>query len=127
MEETKKISKKFSSDQKSEIFDKSSFRIVFGDSPIVKVIDFFLDNREFDYSLTDIAKNSDIGWSTLHGFWDNVVKLGIVVKTRKIGRAELYKLNLSSPLVKKLIDLDIDISKKLMNEEINKQKLKATV
>ncbi|MBI3026493.1 hypothetical protein HYY70_00115 [Candidatus Woesearchaeota archaeon] len=78
---------------------KSSFRLVFGHSPIVKVIDFFLDNREFDYSLTDIAKNSDIGWSTLHGFWKDFVKLGIVAKTRRIGRAELYKLNISSPLV----------------------------
>ena len=107
--------------------EKSSFRVVFGDSPIVKVIDSFLDNREFDYSLTDIAKNADVGWSTLHGFWNNIVNLGIVVKTRKIGRAELYKLNLNSPLVKKLIDLDNDISKKLMNEEINKQKLKVTV
>ena len=107
--------------------EKSSFRVVFGDSPIVKVIDSFLDNREFDYSLTDIAQNADVGWSTLHGFWNNIVKLGIVVKTRKIGRAELYKLNLNSPLVKKLIDLDNDISKKLMNEEINKQKLKVTV
>ena len=127
MDETKKISKKFSSDQKSEIFEKSSFRVVFGDSPIVKVIDFFLDNREFDYSLTDIAKNADIGWSTLHQFWNNIVKLGMVTKPRKIGRAELYKLNLNSPLVKKLIDLDMGISKKLMNEEINKQKLKVTV
>ncbi|MEK6953189.1 MAG: hypothetical protein AABX29_09320 [Nanoarchaeota archaeon] len=106
--------------------EKSSFRMVFGDSPIVKVIDFFLENREFDYSLTDIAKNSDIGWSTLHQFWNNIVKLGIVIKTRRIGRAELYKLNLNSPLVKKLIELDLDISKKMIEEEINKQKIKIT-
>ena len=104
--------------------EKSSFRMVFGDSPIVKVIDFFLDNREFDYSLTDIAKNSDIGWTTLHQFWNNIVKLGIVTKTRKIGRAELYKLNSNSPLVKKLIELDMDVSKKLMSEELSKRKLK---
>lgn len=104
--------------------NKSSFRLVFGDSPIVKVIDFFLDNREFDYSLTDIAKNSDIGWSTLHGFWKDLVKLGVVAPTRRIGRAELYKLNLSNPIVKKLIDLDKDISKKMIDEEINKQKIK---
>mgnify|MGYP001597795838 CR=1 FL=1 len=103
--------------------DKTSFRLVFGDSPIVKVIDFFLDNREFDYSLTDIAKNADIGWSTLHGFWKDIVKLGIVTKTRRIGRAELYKLNIDSPLVKKLIELDVSISKKLMYEEIEKQKV----
>jgi hypothetical protein len=106
---------------------KSSFRIVFGQSPIVKVIDFFLDNREFDYSLTDIAKNSDIGWSTLHGFWKDLVKLEIVTKTRRIGRAELYRLNSSNPIVKKLVELDNDISKKLMNEEINRQKLKVVV
>ena len=105
--------------------EKSSFRIVFGNSPLVKVIDFFLDNREFDYSLTDIAKNADIGWSTLHGFWNNVVMLGIVKKTRKIGRAELYMLNLDSTLVKKLIELDMDISKKMANKEIHNQKLTA--
>lgn len=105
---------------------KSSFRLVFGDSPIVKVINFFIDNREFDYSLTDIAKNSDIGWSTLHGFWKELVTLGIVTRTRRIGRAELYKLNMNSPLVKKLIDLDMDISKKMMQEELNRQKLKIT-
>ena len=99
--------------------EKTSFRMVFGDSPIVKVIDFFIDNREFDYSLTDIAKNADIGWSTIHQFWTDLVKLGIVVKTRRIGRAELYKLNLSSPLVKKLIDLDMSISKKLISKELD--------
>ncbi len=104
--------------------EKSSFRLVFGNAPIVKVIDFFLDNREFDYSLTDIAKNSDVGWSTLHGFWNGLVKLGIVRKTRRIGRAELYKLDADNPLVKKLIDLDASISKKLMEQGIEKQKLK---
>lgn len=103
---------------------KSSFRLVFGDSPIVKVIDFFLDNREFDYRLTDIAKNADIGWSTLHLFWKNLVAMEVVVKTRRIGRAELYKLNQNSSLVKKLIDLDRIISKKFIDQELSKQKLK---
>ena len=51
-------------------------------------------------------------------------KLGIVTKTRRIGRAELYKLNLASPLVKKLTDLDMSISKKLVNQELMKQRIK---
>ena len=102
----------------------SSFRLVFGDSPIVKVIDFFLDNREFDYSLTDIAKNADIGWSTIHQFWNKIVHLGIVTKTRRIGRADLYKLNMRSPLVQKLISLDASISKKMMEEETAKQRVR---
>ena len=106
--------------------EKTSFRLVFGDSPVAKVLDFLIDNQEFDYSLTDIAKGAEIAWSTLHEFWQDIVKLGVVRKTRKIGRAELYKLNLKSPVVKKLIDLDNDISKKLIQEELNRQKLKVT-
>ena len=106
--------------------EKSSFRLVFGGTPVVKVIDFFLDNREFDYSLTDIAKNADIGWSTLHKFWSDLVKLGMVVKTRRIGRAELYRLNMESPMVKKLIELDLNISKKMLETELDKRKVKVT-
>lgn len=106
--------------------EKSSFRLVFGGTPVVKVIDFFLDNREFDYSLTDIAKNSDIGWSTLHKFWNDLVKLGMVVKTRRIGRAELYRLNMESQMVKKLIELDLNISRKMLETELDKRKVKVT-
>lgn len=104
--------------------EKSSFRLVFGNTPVVKVIDFFLDNREFDYSLTDIAKNADIGWSTLHKFWNDLVKLGMVVKTRRIGRAELYRLNMESQTVKKLIELDLNISKKMLDVELGRRKVK---
>lgn len=88
------------------------------------MIDFFLDNREFDYSLTDIAKNSDIGWSTLHQFWKNLVAMEVVVKTRRIGRAELYKLNLNGPLVKRLVEIDNIVSRKFIDNELKKQKLK---
>ena len=107
--------------------ETSSFRLVFGNSPIIKVIDFFLDNREFDYSLTDIAKHADIGWSTLHGFWKDIVALGIVTKTRRIGRAELYKLNMKNGIVIKLIELDKDISRKMIEEDMGKKKIKVAV
>jgi len=106
---------------------KSTFKLVFGESPMIKVLDFFLDNREFDYSLTDITKNSDIGWSTLHGFWNDIVKLGIVIETRRIGRAKLYKLNRKSALVKKLVELDNAISKRMMEQELETQKLNVKV
>lgn len=86
----------------------------------MKVIDFFIDNQEFDYSLTDIANNAGIAWSTLHEFWPDFVKVGLVVRTRKIGRAELYKLNVANPLVKKLIEIDMLASKQLVEEQAQK-------
>jgi hypothetical protein len=105
--------------------EKTSFRLVFGDSPTSKVLDFLIDNQEFDYSLTDIAKGAEIAWSTLHEFWPDLVRLGVVKKTRKIGRAELYKLNQENPLVKKLIEMDMLVSKQLIQLEIEKQKIVA--
>jgi len=103
--------------------EKTSFILVFGESPVVKVIDFLIDNQEFDYSLTDIAKNAEVGWTTLHQFWSRLVKLGVVKKTRKIGRAELYKLNIENALVKKLLEIDMLVSKEYLHKELGKQKL----
>ena len=105
--------------------EKTSFRLVFGDSPTSKVLDFLIDNQEFDYSLTDIAKGAEIAWSTLHELWPDMVRLGVVTKTRKIGRAELYKLNKENPLVKKLIEIDLLVSKQLIEIEVEKQKIVA--
>ena len=97
--------------------EKSSFVLVFGESPVIKALDFLLDNQEFDYSLTDIAKGAQIGWTTIHQFWKDLVKLSVVKKTRNIGRAELYKLNLENPVVQKLKEIDIFVSAELLKKQ----------
>ncbi len=79
------------------------FRRALGDSPVIRVLDFLIEGRGLDYSLSDIAENANIGWTTLHRIWDNLLKLKIVKPTREIGRAKLFKLNEASPAVKELI------------------------
>ena len=81
------------------------FREALGDSPVIRVLDFLIEGRGLDYSLTDIAENANIGWTTLHRIWDNLLRLNIVVPTREIGRAKLFKLNEENPAVEKLIKL----------------------
>ena len=81
------------------------FREALGDSPVIRVLDFLIEGRGLDYSLSDITENSNIGWTTLHRIWEKLVQLNIVVPTREIGRAKLFKLNEENPAVKKLINL----------------------
>jgi len=81
------------------------FRQALGDSPVIRVLDFLIEGRGLDYSLSDIAENANIGWTTLHRIWDNLLRLKIVKPTRQIGRAKLFKLNEDNPAVKKLIKL----------------------
>jgi len=81
------------------------FREALGNSPVIRVLDFLIEGRGLDYSLTDIAENANIGWTTLHRIWDKLIQLNIVVPTREIGRAKLFKLNEENPAVEKLIKL----------------------
>ena len=67
------------------------FRAALGDSPVIRVLDFLIEGRGLDYSLTDITENANIGWTTLHRIWDRLLRLKIVVPTREIGRAKLFK------------------------------------
>lgn len=76
-----------------------------GDTLVIRVLDFLIEGRGIDYSLTDIADNAGIGWTTLHRIWGKLEQLQIVRQTRTIGRAKLYQLNASNPSVKELIRL----------------------
>lgn len=95
-----------------------------GDSPIVRVLDYLLTERDLDFSITDIAKNSEIGRATLYRIWDDLIKNEIIVPTRIIGRAKLYKLNKSNIKVKKLIELDDILIMGELKRHSEKQKVK---
>jgi len=91
--------------------DESSLFIkFFGDYPLVRVLDFLMENQLFDYSLREIAEHSGVGFSTLNLFWVRLARFGIVVETRKVGKATMYGLNIDAPLVKRLIDFDMKLA-----------------
>jgi hypothetical protein len=79
-------------------------------SPLLKVLDYLMDNKIFDYSKTDIARGAGISRATLFSIWPKLEAFCLVMPTREIGRAKMYKLNMDSPIVKKLIELDNAIS-----------------
>jgi len=90
--------------------EPSSFVMVMGNTPFVRVVDFLLENRPFDYSKTEIAKNAEVGWSTLYGVWKILERAGMVKQTRTVGKSKMHKLNEENPIVRKLIELDADIT-----------------
>ena len=85
---------------------------LFGKTPELKVIDFLLDNNIFDYTKTEIAKGAGITRPTLYRFWNKLEKAGLVVKTRKINRTQLYKINLESPIIKRIMEIEMKVSLK---------------
>jgi len=93
------------------MYQKSTFIEVFGNNPVMKVLDFLITFQAYDYPLTEIAKNAGVSYSTLQSFWNNLERNKIVIKTRRVGKSDLFKLNTSNPAVKQLIKLDWNLIK----------------
>ena len=79
-------------------------------SPMLKVLDFLMDNESFDYSKTDIAEGSGLSRTTLFKVWPRLEALELITATRIVGQAKMYRLNKQNPIVKKLMELDDAIS-----------------
>jgi biotin operon repressor len=89
-----------------------------GESPTLRIIDFFLDNPLSDYSKNEIAKNLAMSRATFFKYWKELEKSDALVVTRRIGRATMYKLDKANEIVKQLIKLDATISRKAMEKQI---------
>ena len=79
---------------------------IFGETPVIKIIDFLIDHLGYDYSKTEIARHVGIGWTTMNRHWSALEEWNLVVPARKIGRATLYKLNEDNPIVSQLLMFD---------------------
>ena len=102
--------------------DGSVYLEIFGDSPMNKILDFLVVYDQFDYSLTDIAKNAGISYSTLQLMWPNLEEEGIVIQSRVVGKAKMYQINKENPIVKAFITFYWNITKKATMEQIQKDK-----
>jgi DNA-binding transcriptional ArsR family regulator len=89
----------------NDMTGKTLFREFMGDYPGIRLLEFLIEGRFFDYTLTDISEKSGVSWRTLHRIWPNFVKNKIVIVTREIGRIKLYKLNTENTAVMKLVEL----------------------
>jgi len=92
------------------------FRKALGDTPKIRVLEFLIEGRELDYSISDIAEGAEIGRTTLFRIFEDLIKNEVIVPTRIIGNAKLYKLNLENKFIKKLVEVfdEIILGKKVV-------------
>ncbi len=106
---------------------KSLFIELFGDSPTIKILGFLLTERELDFSISDMARNSGIGRATLYRIWGQLIKNEIILPTRVIGKSKLYKLNAKNPKIKKLMEIDDMLILEELRSKAENQKHKIKV
>lgn len=81
-----------------------------------KILDFLLTFRDFDYSISDIAKNSGLSFKTGLNEVRKLEETGFVINSRNVGKAVMFKLNLDSPQVQHLSKMAMEITSARIQE-----------
>jgi len=74
----------------------------FGYSPKLRIIDIFLTNPYFDFNKEELARELGMSKQTVYKNFNDLEDMGIVKISRNIGRATMYRIDRSHPMVKML-------------------------
>jgi len=100
-----------------ELYTKKKYESILiktlGNSPKLRIIDFFLDNPSFDFTKKEVIEALGMSKQTFYKYFPDLEKYEIIKVSRRIGRAKLYKINLKHPLVEMLREYERKISLKM--------------
>ncbi|MBI4438868.1 helix-turn-helix transcriptional regulator [Candidatus Woesearchaeota archaeon] len=105
--------------------EESIFVEYFGDSPLVRIINFLVLGKDFDYPMTEIAEGANVGWTSFTRAWKKLLDKNAVIHTRKIGKAKLFKLNTDDPTIKRLVRMHWEIIREETSKMQARQKAAA--
>ena len=77
-----------------------------GKSPQMRIMDFFIDNRLFDFSKKEIIEELGMSKTTFYNVWGELESLNIAKVNRKFGKTKLYILNTENEIVKNLLQIE---------------------
>lgn len=88
-----------------------------GDTPQMRILEFFIVGKGLDYSKADILEETSMSTSTFYSHWSKLVDNEYVVKTRTAGKIELFTINEKNPYVK----MFIEIFEQAVRDELSRQ------
>ena len=98
---------------------------IFGATPRNRIIEFFLEARELDYGIGDVAEFTGLNRATAYNVMTELIQDHYVVPTRKLSGAQLFKLNVQKQEVKLLIEVFNRVQGKITEEYRQKERLVA--
>jgi len=78
---------------------------VVGNTHRNKILEYFIEMRELDFGLGDVAIETDLNRATVYNTAELLLKEKMIVPTRKVGNTQLYQLSKEKEEVQLLINL----------------------
>ena len=102
--------------------NQSLLATVFGYSPKMKILNYLLDFPTNDFTKKEIIDALGMSKQAFYKYFDSLEEVGIVKVNRTIGKAKLYIVNRSNPVVKDLVNLERKMSMQIADSEEEKLK-----
>jgi predicted AAA+ superfamily ATPase len=83
---------------------------IFSSRAVAQILDFFLDHKEFDYSANEIAKKTGLSFRTIFREIPDLEERQLIFNTRRIGKVNMYRLNLDLDAVSFLEKFSLKMS-----------------
>jgi hypothetical protein len=93
---------------------------IFSSRAVAQVLDFFLDHKEFDYPVSEIAVKTGLSFRTVFREVPNLERNHLIYNSRRVGKASMYKLNTNFEAVVLLEKFALELSQlQSMKEKIS--------
>jgi hypothetical protein len=107
-----------------ELYTKKGYESIMiktlGDSPKLRIVDFFLDNPMSDFAKKEVIEALGMSKQIFYKYFPELEEYEVVRVSRRIGKAKLYKINLEHPLVKMLREYEKKASMQIAQKEANR-------
>ena len=106
--------------EKSEEMNMVSlFEDLFGTKAKVRTFIFLLSHPIYEYTTQDIARYTGLSRASISSALKKFIEYGIVEITRRVGRAEFYRINVISPIVEAYNLMDRKITEYIIKKELS--------
>jgi predicted transcriptional regulator len=97
--------------------DESLIATVFGYSPQMRILNYLLDFPTNDFTKKEIIKALGMSKQTFYKYFGGLEETGMVKVNRTIGKAKLYKIDRSNPMIKTITEFERKISMQIAEQE----------
>jgi biotin operon repressor len=95
---------------------------LFGDCPQVNIVETFAENHEETLSGSDISRMTGVTKATVYAHINRLLKEGIIIKAKKVGKTQLYQLNNDNPKAKIIVMLERFIVSERLGKMMKKER-----
>lgn len=98
---------------------------LFSSRAVAQILDFFLDHKEFDYSVNEISQKTGLSFRTIFREIPDLERIQLIYNSRRIGKTNMYKLNtdLSAVLLLEKFVLELSQLRPFIDKPIDSDNL----